>query len=428
MLRTVKSPLTASVVALVLAASAARADMIIDGFTNATNDRFTNDASFIAGAYNLSAIGKSGNRWGTLISSNVIISANHFHPTVGSSITFYATNDPGGATASRTIVAEERLGNTDLWIGILNEPLPGTYQPLAFTDVTLSSSLQFNQSDFADAEIFMVGKSPTSPNVALDTGLGKNRMSSFQSSITVSGATGPTIIALEDIATDSDYVSYEAYLQDQDSGAPMLMDIEGELTIIGMNWFIGSTDIDPSPISEDRRNLTGFSYVGNYGSDIQAIITAYSGVNVPSGYGSWASAKFGSSDLTQFPPNEDADNDGLSNYEEYALNFDPLLSDQHTAGTYAVVNDAGDDFGELTIILQESDNDLNYTVETGSDLIGWDSTSVTYTGSWSTGNASVAALQSSTDNGDGTWTLTLRDPTIITPGNPRFMRVGFDDN
>ncbi|WP_309387408.1 hypothetical protein [Cerasicoccus frondis] len=419
-----KNPLLVSLAAWSLSILALSADITIDNFTDATNDRFTNDDAFIADAYNLSAIGKSGARWGTLVSSNVILCANHYHPLVGNSITFYASNDATGASETRTVSAGERIGETDLWVGVLNEPLPVEYEPLPFMTNNVQNDAAFLSSGLYNQQMFLVGVSASSPNVALDTAIGQNRIAGYELDYEVPGksseqdATGDAIFTIQNSSGQIGYLTYEAQLEDQDSGAPMLQVRSGELTIIGINWFIGSTGAN---------RVSGATYVGNYDAEIQAIIDAYDGLSVPSGYGAWAATAFGSTDISQYPPDEDSDDDGLDNYNEYALAKDPLTYDAGATGSIDTTTVSGSEYAQLSITLQQNDDDLNYTVQTGGDPANLTAATLSYSGGWSVGNSAVATIASSVNNGDSTWTLTLRDASSMLPGVARFMRIGYDD-
>ncbi|GHC06044.1 hypothetical protein GCM10007047_23820 [Cerasicoccus arenae] len=359
------------------------------------------------------------------MSSNVIISANHFHPIIGQSIVFYATNDPNGASETRTVVAGERFGVSDVWVGVLNAPLPASYEPLAFTTDNINSAIQFNFSSHHDATAFLVGISSTSPDVALDMAVGQNILTDWYSNITVNGAggysaTGNAIRAFQDQSGDPNFIAYEAYLQDHDSGAPMIRDVNGELTIIGLNWFIHN---DLTALG--TRNYSAFSYVGNFATEIQAVIDAFAGLNLSKEYGTWIGTSFdGETDLTLMTPSYDYDNDGMTNYEEYALVSDPIAYDHATETTVDTIDAAGTIYTEITVQLREADNYIGYTVMTGSDLDGWNTTTLAYTGSWGTGNAGVATVTAATDHGS-TWTVTVRDAVPITSGAPRFMRIGY---
>ena len=64
--------------AITFSVSAAYADISINGYTDETNDRFTNSSSFIGNGYNLSGVGQTNGgtsgtagNWATAISRNV---------------------------------------------------------------------------------------------------------------------------------------------------------------------------------------------------------------------------------------------------------------------------------------------------------------------------------------------------------------------
>ena len=53
-------------------------------------------------------------------------------------------------------------------------------------------------------------------------------------------------------------------MQTGDSGAPMMVENSGSLTLVGINWFIGDSN---------NNSLNGFSY-GNYSGEIESFINA----------------------------------------------------------------------------------------------------------------------------------------------------------
>ncbi len=59
-----------------------------------------------------------GGRWATMISDTWFISAEHYHPTAGNSVTFYRDdNTTTGWTGSVQSGSQRRIGQTDLWLG-----------------------------------------------------------------------------------------------------------------------------------------------------------------------------------------------------------------------------------------------------------------------------------------------------------------------
>ena len=195
--------------------------------TAATNDRFSNDTTFIANNLDLSGVGiDDTGRWATLVSENVFLSANHFKPSNGSVITFYATNDPAGSFITRTVDSGQRIGDTDIWVGVLSSSVDSNY---AFYDIGLTPSLVQNS--------YMVGRSVNSYTTTQNIAVGRNVLDST-ATFTVAGATGTAILAT---CNETGGVAYESLVQSGDSGAPMFTtDLSNELTIVGSNWFVAT--------------------------------------------------------------------------------------------------------------------------------------------------------------------------------------------
>ncbi|MEO0796388.1 MAG: trypsin-like peptidase domain-containing protein [Verrucomicrobiota bacterium] len=406
----------------------AQAAIVIDGYDTLVNDRFANDPSFLLVEEDLSAIGRANSRWGTLISPNVIISAEHFHPTVnGSVLKFHQDNVPNGPSEQRRVIADQRLGDSDLWVGILESDLPEEYSPLPFATEEINSVIDFNSSSYSGETVYLIGHSPTIYSGATNMAAGVNVLEFFTSSVTVSGVTDVALGAIQHLNGDSDFVAHEAYLQPGDSGGPLIHITNGQPTVIGINWFIAADaiDIDPSPMTEDMRSLSGFAYVGNYATEIQEIIDAFAG-NSGADYGTWRDVAFsGVSELAQTGPNIDYDLDGKTNFDEYALSLDPTDPNDFVGLTVSTAEVNNSEHGEITVRIREA-GDVTYSVMVGNDLSGWSNSAVTFSGgSWSTDDALIATVVSETDEGDGSWTVTIRDATALASGNPRFISIEY---
>ncbi|MEM9944347.1 MAG: hypothetical protein AAF939_22530, partial [Planctomycetota bacterium] len=120
-------------------------DASIVGYTNETNNRFTNSASFILNGFDLSGVGKEpdvtglpgeSSRWATAISRNVVIAA--FHAMPDGPLHFHPDNDPTSTPVVRNVVSSQRVGATDLWIGVLDSNLPDTITHYAYATETLT--------------------------------------------------------------------------------------------------------------------------------------------------------------------------------------------------------------------------------------------------------------------------------------------------
>ncbi len=242
----------------------------IDAFSTLENDRFSNDAQFIMNQYDLSGVAIANNgRFVTMVSNNVFISAHHFYPANGSSVTFYATNDPSGGSAVRTVQSSQRIGTTDIRIGILSAPLSSAYQTYNFSteDITSFSTgpNAFTRSDIYLKNAYILGRSPSAFATSQDLAVGRNVIDNFGNA-TVSGTTDLAAISTVNNNGDTNYVTHEAQLTVGDSSAPMFIDDgNGELTMVGTNWFIGN---------DGNNDINGQSYLGNYDTEIQNYIVA----------------------------------------------------------------------------------------------------------------------------------------------------------
>jgi hypothetical protein len=259
----------------------AQADIVIDGFTPATNDRFANDGSFILDGVDLSGVGMSGiGRWGTLVSPNVFLSAFHFPPALSSNMQFFQTNDPNGPSEIRSVASGQRIGTSDVWVGVLDSPLPAGYTPMAFATDDITSNAEFMSSAYAIATASLFGRSQTTNTmyggVTRDQAVGENILDAWFDSVIIGGTTNDTVAAIYNLSGDGNYLPFETWLQSGDSGGPMVVVNGTTPTVVGVNWFIFEDfDINFGGGAPVLRNRTGFSYVGNYDVEIQQIIDAH---------------------------------------------------------------------------------------------------------------------------------------------------------
>jgi hypothetical protein len=250
----------------------------IDSFSTDTNDRFDNDGSFVLNGFDLSGVGfSSDGRWGTLVSNNVFISANHLHPSVGQTLTFHATNDPNGAPITRTVTSGQRIGTTDLWVGVLSAPVTGSYTSYSLQTADIANSAAFSGSLLDGATGYMVGRSSTNwaSNVH-DIAVGTNVFDAWVEDSTAGGSTDDALSAIYQFGPND--TTYEALLQGGDSGAPLFVISGSDLVLTGVNWWVGTAEI-----SATTYDLSGFSYVGNYDVEISNFISA-NAVPEPSTY------------------------------------------------------------------------------------------------------------------------------------------------
>ncbi|MEX0320735.1 MAG: hypothetical protein AB3N63_01105 [Puniceicoccaceae bacterium] len=412
--------LTAAILLVSLWSSVTGA-IAIDNFTSSTNDRFANSGSFLLNSWNLSAIAKNQSGWGTLISDNVIISANHLHPAVGSVLNFYKDNDPTGTPFEREIVSGQRIAASDIWLGVLSDPLPPDVQPLPFMTDTISSELRFRTVGLEDETGYMVGRSPSSFATDLDMAVGENILEYWWGPFDTAGTNDMAIVAIQQLSTDSGYLFNESKLNIGDSGGPLLAVVDGDLKVVGINWFNGYVTQGST-----TRDLSGFSYVGNYASELNTVISDNAS-NVPGGFWTWAESLFGSSITSPLAaPARDFDGDDLSNFVEYAFCLDAVSA----ANPFVMQigqNQVGDDlFLQASLLLRE-DSDLQFTIYLGSDLSSMSAISMVFTGnSWSSAQPTKLTVTASTEVTDGVWSVTVQDASAVLPGQTRFFRAGVE--
>tara|TARA_B110000037_G_scaffold153217_1_gene172816 strand:+ start:30970 stop:31746 length:777 start_codon:yes stop_codon:yes gene_type:complete len=232
--------------------------------------------SFDLSGIALSTNASNKNHWVTMVSENVFVSSQHFFPSNGSTVTFHTTNDPNGSTVTRTIQSSQQitggtLGNSsDIRIGVLNANVTPTVGRYSFaTDDTNTATgggpNSFASSPYNGANAYMFGRSPSDVTATIDVAVGSNIVDRWFDSITASGTTDDAIGSTVDASGDANFVPFEAELAGGDSGAPMFVVQGGVLTLIGLNWFVGTSGGDP---------INGQSYLGNYDAEIQSFITA----------------------------------------------------------------------------------------------------------------------------------------------------------
>jgi hypothetical protein len=256
-----------------------QAAITIDGYSAPTNDRFTNSNSFIASQFDLSGIGRTNGQWATLIAPNVVVSAFHARPATGSVVSFYASNDPNGTPVQRTVTAaNQKIGSTDLWIGVLDSNVPSSIRSFAFSNTLLSGAppvgSAFSVGDagiFQGANAYLVGLSPTSHIPQQSQAFGRNRISGYSENVPfLSNSDNDSLIMDYDSISNSNRVEYESRFVDGDSGAPMFVEYfntttqKQDLLLLGTNAFVANNG-----------TFSGINYIGNQA----AFINSFNSIN-----------------------------------------------------------------------------------------------------------------------------------------------------
>ena len=205
--------------------------IVIANFGTNTNDRFANDGSFIGDAFDWSGVGlDNSGKWGTLLSNNVFISANHSHPATSSTLTFYASNDSTGSSITRTVSSGQRLGTTDLWLGVLSAPVSSSYASYSFLSNDIADSAAFNSpSPVKNLISYVVGKSTTAWATSLDVAVGRNVLDAWVEDADAGGTTDDAIASFQGLPGTTEY--HETLLQGGDSGAPLFVSVGGSLVL-----------------------------------------------------------------------------------------------------------------------------------------------------------------------------------------------------
>ncbi len=267
------------------ALSVTHASISIDNYSHPTNDRFTNDPAFIASSFDLSGIGQtSTGAWATAISNNVVISAWHAAPdpgtpvgVLGPDVFFYTANDPSAAPVVRQFVGGSglRIGSTDIFVGVLNAPLPNTIAHYAIADLSLNGPEPAGPNffvvpapTFQDLNAYTFGLSPFDENIVGDNrfafndqAVGRNRISGYAENVPFNGADNDSLILLRDPPGSMNYVEHESLFQGGDSGGPTFVEIGGQLVLLGTNAF-----------RYNDNSGSGINYLGNQSAAIRNFI------------------------------------------------------------------------------------------------------------------------------------------------------------
>lgn len=259
-----------------LAPQIAFSQMVIRNYTDATNDRYNNNASFALSGFDLSGVGQASNgRWATLIGTNTIISANHFAPS--GTITFSSSNSTTDSF-TRTINSANntRIAGTDLWVTSLTQAVPASTTIYSFDTTTLTANSTANifgtnynvSTSLNGTDTYMTGRSPaTNPN-NFDQAYGTNRIDTTIIQANPAGlGTGDYIQLNND--TFFNVTTYEAGAVVGDSGAPLFVDNgSGGLTLYGVNSFVGQD-------GSGNTTSTFVSHTGRYETQLNNAITNF---------------------------------------------------------------------------------------------------------------------------------------------------------
>ena len=218
------------------------------------------DKDFLGQAFDWSGVGQAGNgTWATMISPDYFVSAAHYHPSDGDTLTFYEGNDPSGPSHQFTVASWSYQTSyngvaSDLWLGKLTTPIPASDHIAYYPVLGLPSD-----DDYVGQMIYVNGK----PNR-----VGRNvidRITTAQEPDPPAAPYKNTVTMEYDYNTVSGLGADECYLIGGDSGGPSFVDANGQLALVGIHYYNGGT---PGPV--DIGLISGDSFVPYYVDQLNA--------------------------------------------------------------------------------------------------------------------------------------------------------------
>jgi hypothetical protein len=235
------------------------ADLYIAGYNSTVNDRFTAPAtpnpsgSFIANGYDLTGVGNSAadgtGTFATMISPTFFLSAEHYHPAPGSTVTFYNATGTAKTYTVETGYTTSYLGLTsDLWLGKLTASVDSDIAKYSVVDNAAT-----------DEAMFVYGR----PNrVGKNSYDGLDTLNSVtpirQTRVLVYDYDDPNVTDTDDTAGQG---ANESYVIAGDSSAPSFMVRNGQLGVVGIHYNHSSDTVANDEESYD-------SYVPEYISQL----------------------------------------------------------------------------------------------------------------------------------------------------------------
>lgn len=271
----------------------------IANFSLDTNDRFTvppTASDFIGDGYDWSGVGRvtagsNTNKWATLIGDNYFLTASHFAPVAGDSVSFVSNDlsqtfsyNVGGQIAvfgdlqlgyftsnadislkryDYNTIAANSIADTGLagqtLLSIANGSSVGTTIQQVVSQNQLESYINGGESTFAAPDVTITLEDPS----GMPAPIGFDNLILFQNEL------GDTDHTLE---------QHEFLLQSGDSGSPLFSTASGELVIQGIAFAIlediEADFVETGDSTLEMRDATFYSYTGSYASQIASAISS----------------------------------------------------------------------------------------------------------------------------------------------------------
>ncbi len=248
---------------------AARA-LIVFGYNATVNDRFcggyatapVNNASgsFVGSGFDWSGVGwstSSPSQSVALITPQNFVAASHFEPAIGTTLTFFGSDN---VLHAYTVAGYSSIsfngGIDDLAIGTLTAAISASDQ-VAFYPVLALPQL----SDYVNRSLLVYGHHPAGPVI------GTNTLDAF-GSISLNGGTA------NDFVYQTTYSSVTGSTQGEggDSGGPTFTVFNGALTVLGVHSAVG-TDGSGTQYTFD-------SFIPSFIPQINTILSSHGGYSV----------------------------------------------------------------------------------------------------------------------------------------------------
>ena len=193
--------------------------------------------------------GSTNGLWATMISPNAFITCYHWYQGEGTTIDFWADNDSSN-NITRTVSSNGiQIGNTDLWLGTLDQALPSNY---AYYDITNDFKDSFDKNN----TVFSVGNYHEFNNndiLRTEFVVGHQEIDS-SNTVKITSSGGQTGNALKSTLSATN----PAYSEKGDSGSPIFLFDNNKLSLLGITWAA------VFPVSSDPDTYTDVNNNGEY--------------------------------------------------------------------------------------------------------------------------------------------------------------------
>ncbi len=251
---------------MVLSGLTASALMTIQGYDPLRHERYANpNDQFIGtllGDLDFSGVGKSSNRWATMISPSFFLSC--MHVGIGSPITFTVGN-VGTTSYSYTISGSTyRVGASDLRLGMLSQPVDGSVAsyPLLISDPLL---LGGGVETFSNAQLNQV-LAPYVGALLVNYGQGNRVGLNILDFFLMDGVSPTAYFGYDTPGLGID----ETKLASGDSGGPSFFLFNGQPVLAGIHYYVNPNLGEPI----GTLNGSGDSFPAAYAFEIQQLMNS----------------------------------------------------------------------------------------------------------------------------------------------------------